>query len=535
MRKVTILALHLGYGGVEKAIVNLANCLSNKYDVEIISVYRLYDEPAFDLNDSVKVKYLIKEKPNKLELKKAVRSLNPFKILRETFFSIKVLYKRQKHMKKAIKDCSSDIIVSSRILFNNWLKKSHKVSIIRIGWEHNHHNNNKKYIKKLVNSCKNLDYLVNVSEELNNFYSNKLKDLKCKSVFIPNIVEKNGKESNLKGKNIISIGRLENEKGFLDLIDIFHGVLKTNPDWKLNLVGDGKQRNLIEEKVRSYGIEKSVNILGYRDEKYINNLLNSQSIYVMTSYTESFGIVLIEAMNKGIPCIAFNSAQGAKEIIKNNTNGYLIKNRNKKLMEEKINYLINNYSERVRLGSNAINVGQKYEPNVIFNKWDKIIKKRDNRDIKVLFISSTGGHLSELLQLESMFDEYNYHIITEKTKSTLSLKNKYGKRIDYLVYGTKSRFLSYMYKFPYNCIKSLFLYIKIKPKVIVTTGAHTAVPMCYIGKLFGTKIIFIETLANIETRTLSGRMVYPIANIFIVQWENMLKFYPKSILGGKMY
>jgi UDP-N-acetylglucosamine:LPS N-acetylglucosamine transferase len=154
---------------------------------------------------------------------------------------------------------------------------------------------------------------------------------------------------------------------------------------------------------------------------------------------------------------------------------------------------------------------------------------------KVLFISSTGGHLSEMLQLKSMFDKYDYHIITEKTKSNLKLKDQYSGRVDYLVYGTKSHMLSYLYKFPYNCLKSFYLYFKIRPKYIVTTGAHTCVPMCYIGKLFGSKIIYIESFANIHTRTLSGRMVYPIADLFVVQWESMLKFYPKAKLGGWIY
>lgn len=153
---------------------------------------------------------------------------------------------------------------------------------------------------------------------------------------------------------------------------------------------------------------------------------------------------------------------------------------------------------------------------------------------KVLFIASTGGHLSELLQLKSLLNKYNAYLITEKTKSTISLKNKF-KKVNYLVYGTKDHKLSYIFKFSYNCIKSLLLYIKIRPKVIVTTGTHTAVPVCYIGKLFGSKIIFIETFANSKTKTLSGKLVYPIADTFIVQWESMLELYPNAIYGGWIY
>ncbi|MEA5017671.1 MAG: PssD/Cps14F family polysaccharide biosynthesis glycosyltransferase [Erysipelotrichaceae bacterium] len=155
--------------------------------------------------------------------------------------------------------------------------------------------------------------------------------------------------------------------------------------------------------------------------------------------------------------------------------------------------------------------------------------------MKVLFIASTGGHLSELLQLKPMFNDFDYHLVTEKTKMTIDMKEQYGKRIDYLIFGSKDHLFSYIFKFSFNCLKSLWLYIKIKPKFIITTGTHTAVPICYIAKLFKTKIIYIETFANIETKTMTGKMIYPIADLFIVQWESMLKLYPKAIYKGWIY
>lgn len=162
------------------------------------------------------------------------------------------------------------------------------------------------------------------------------------------------------------------------------------------------------------------------------------------------------------------------------------------------------------------------------------IKKKNKKKDRVLFIASTGGHLSELLQLNSLFSKYDSYLITEKTKSTINLKEKYSK-VNYLVYGTKDHLFIYMFKFLYNCVKSLVLFIKIRPKAIVTTGTHTAVPICYIGKLFRKKIIFIETFANRTSKTLSGKLVYPIADTFIVQWKEMLKLYPKAIYGGWIY
>jgi UDP-N-acetylglucosamine:LPS N-acetylglucosamine transferase len=154
---------------------------------------------------------------------------------------------------------------------------------------------------------------------------------------------------------------------------------------------------------------------------------------------------------------------------------------------------------------------------------------------KVMFISSTGGHLSEMMQLAPMFNKYESFIITEKTKSNMYLKDKYPNKVGYMVYGTKSNMLLYPFKLLYNCFKSLFYYIKIRPKVIITTGAHTAGPMCCIGKLFGSKIVYIETLANISTKTITGRVIYHFADLFIVQWESMLKLYPKAVYGGWIY
>ena len=153
---------------------------------------------------------------------------------------------------------------------------------------------------------------------------------------------------------------------------------------------------------------------------------------------------------------------------------------------------------------------------------------------KVMFISSTGGHLTELLEMSPLFKDYDYSLITEKTKSNLYLKEKF-QNVHYLVYGTKSHLFTYLFKFTYNIFKSFYLFLKIRPDVVVTTGTHTAVSMCYIAKLFRKKVIYIETLANRETKTMAGKLIYPIADYFLVQWESMLKLYPKAIYIGLLF
>lgn len=152
---------------------------------------------------------------------------------------------------------------------------------------------------------------------------------------------------------------------------------------------------------------------------------------------------------------------------------------------------------------------------------------------KVMFISSVGGHLTQMLQLSSIFNNYKYVLVTEKTEVTKNLNQKY--HTEFLLYGSRQYIVSYLFKFTLNIIKSLYLFLKYRPKVIITTGTHTAVPMCYIGWLFRRKVIFIESFAKRTSPTLSGRLVYPIASVFVVQWESMLKFYPKAQYWGWIY
>ena len=100
----------------------------------------------------------------------------------------------------------------------------------------------------------------------------------------------------------------------------------------------------------------------------------------MTSYTESFGIVLIEAMSHGVPCIAFDSAEGAREIINSGENGYLIKNRNFDAMIMKINDLISNEKERIKIGKQARESVKKYTSDIVGEEWITLIEESDIYD-----------------------------------------------------------------------------------------------------------------------------------------------------------
>ena len=371
MKRVTILALHLGYGGIERAITDLANSLVNDYIVEIVSTYKVYDKPVNRLDRKVKVIYLTDLKPNDKEFKKYLKRFRLISAFKEGLKSIKILKLKKELMINYIKECKSEVIISTRDIHNEWLGLYGSNDSLKIGWEHNHHHGNEKYAKKIIESVSNLDYFVTVSKDLTAFYKDKVKP-KC--VYIPNLVEKSTVHSDLNGKNLISVGRLSNEKGFLDLIDVFSLVHMKYPDWKLHIVGDGDDKEKIIHKINKHNLSDSVVLHGFLDKEKLNKLLIQSSVYVMTSFTESFGIVLLEAFSYGIPCVAFDSAEGACELISNNWDGYLIKDRNYDEMAKRICHLIDKYPRRYIMGQNGLKKANQYSLEEVRNKWIKIIK-----------------------------------------------------------------------------------------------------------------------------------------------------------------
>ena len=378
MKKISILTLHMGYGGIEKSIASLANILCKKYKVEIACTYKLYDEPVFDLDERVTIKYLVDGYvPNKREFLKYLKQKRFIKTFKEGLKSIKILHLRRKTMVNYIKNTNSNVIISTKDVFDRWLGDYGSPKAKKIGWEHNHHHNNKQYALNIIRSCRKLDYLVLVSRDLNRFYKKEMRNYPCKCICIPNVIEKMpGRLAKLENKKLISVGRLSREKGYMDLLKIYTSLVKRYPDWTLDIIGDGAEKDRLEKYIKKNNLENNVILHGFQDKKYIDKLLNESSIYLMTSHTESFGIVLIEAMSHGVPCIAFSSAEGAKEIIKSGKNGYLIKNRNYNAMIKKVIDLIKNEDMRKEIGKAARYSVKKYTTEVVEEKWYRLIEKK---------------------------------------------------------------------------------------------------------------------------------------------------------------
>ncbi len=214
--------------------------------------------------------------------------------------------------------------------------------------------------------------------DYDNYYKYFLKNV----YIMPNPVSFNSinKIANRK-KIILASGSLDrwSIKGFDNLLEIFANVVKKHPDWKLAIAGSGDEgKKYLIQLAGELDIENNIDFLGFC--KNIDKVMQSSSIFIVTSRYEGFSMVLVEAMSQGCSCISYDCIAGPGEIIENGIDGILVENQNIHKMSSEINRLIEKEELQLFLAENAINSVRRFSVEKVGNKWidliDKVIKKR---------------------------------------------------------------------------------------------------------------------------------------------------------------
>lgn len=133
--------------------------------------------------------------------------------------------------------------------------------------------------------------------------------------------------------------------------------------------------------------------------------------------------------------------------------------------------------------------------------------------------------------LEPLMEKYDSIVLTEKT----DYYSKLTYKKHYLLRQVNRKEKLFIFSLIFNALKSLFIYMKEKPNVIICTGVLAMIPMCLLVKLFGGKLIYIESFAKITSPTKTGSFLYKYADRFYVQWESMLEFFPDAVFIGGIY
>ena len=148
--------------------------------------------------------------------------------------------------------------------------------------------------------------------------------------------------------------------------------------------------------------------------------------------------------------------------------------------------------------------------------------------MKLCIACSAGGHLSEIQQVQDYYKKHPYFFISFRRfdSEDLAKKNKV-----YFVADPKRNPLDLIRNF----LQSFFILLKEKPDAVISTGAGAALPALFIAALMGKKTVFIESFCRINSPSLSGRIAYRFAGLFLVQWKQNLKFFPKAKYKGAVF
>ncbi|HFI0047394.1 TPA: glycosyltransferase family 4 protein [Streptococcus suis] len=359
MKKLLIFVNSMNaFGGIERVIANLSNRFTSYYDVTIL--VKDLPKSAYQLNEKVKIESLncplIMNMGSRLQ-----------RILSVPINSILSIIKLRKYFKNSDFD----------VVYTAFPTNSLEVYLA-----------SKKYRKKLVASEHASYYAYNsIYKKIKEYLYPKLafisvptkmdteiyKMLGYNAIYIPHLTTYGKNENNsLLEKTIINVGRLTSDKQQMMLLEIWQILNKKIPnnEWKLQIIGSGEEEENLQNFISSNDI-KNVEMVPHTSR--IADYYSASSLFVFTSRMEGFGMVLLEAMSFGLPCISFDCPSGPRDIIDEGKNGFLIPCYDKELFAEKIcQYIMSTSDDKKKLGYEAIKKVENWDNNQIIKKWTSI-------------------------------------------------------------------------------------------------------------------------------------------------------------------
>lgn len=376
-------------GGIQRCVCMLSNELIKRgINVDILCVNKFNDGKfAFELSNKVNVKYVKKVTLINKCLFFWTRFLKnidfKYGIFRkfprfQKFIHVKAKYSRNKNIISQINEGEYDYVIATGgaliLILGCYLKK---IKSKIIGWQHSSciayfgdedKNKNYKYLSKLYHTIikEMYKYITLTQVDVKWFEDN--MNFECECIYNMKTFDTNS-ITTLENKKFISVGRLVQEKNFDLLVEAFSIFSKKNDEWILNIYGDGEEKKHLNQKIKDLKLTKRVFINDF--EKNIYEKYLDSSIFITTSKIEGFGLVLIEAMECGLPVITTNIP--AFEELINKENGYIIDKNTADCLAQYMLKLVEEPEIMKKISLNNKKEAKKYSSETIVNKWLKIL------------------------------------------------------------------------------------------------------------------------------------------------------------------
>jgi len=367
-------------GGMERVLTQKVNYLASRgYNIDIVTTEQNGRKPYFELYNNINV----------IDLNLNFNDDFNKGIIKKIFYHFIKLRKYKKSLQLFINNNNYDIIISlcgKEIEFISSFKNKAKI-IGELHFSQNYKEqfltarNNSfiiKFIGKVltrmfIKSTKELNRLVVLTKEDENVWNKTNNNI----VQIYNSCPFNDYfHHELVIKRFISVGRLDAQKGYDYILDVWKSVTAEFPDWILDIYGQGEWHNLLQNKIKDLRLSKNVFLRGISNN--IKEEYRKSYGYILTSRYEGFGMVLVEGMSQGLPCVAFNCKSGPGEIVDDFQNGFLVEVGDVEKMANRIKELIKDPDKRNSFSKASVEKAKLFDQDHIMEQWQTLFKSLCN-------------------------------------------------------------------------------------------------------------------------------------------------------------
>jgi glycosyltransferase involved in cell wall biosynthesis len=366
-----------GMSGVVRTVFTLAGYLATRYEVEVVAVMRLGERgPFFRVPAGVRVTSL--DRPvsagDRVVVRVARRLLRhvPSALIHPADVSAgsmslwtDLLFVRRLRR-------TGGVVITTRPSLNIVVSQLSRPSVVTIGQEHMFYAHRPAVLQAAISRyCGGLDAMVSLTETDRHRYRDALPP-GSRVEAIPNAVPRHGgPPSELTGKVVMGAGRLTRQKGFDRLTDAFAEVARAEPEWQAKIYGRGPRREKLQTHIDNQGLTDRVRLAGA--VKDLGKVMDRASIFVLSSRYEGFPMVLIEAMSKGLPVVAFDCPTGPADVVEDGVVGFLIPDGDVDALSAAIIELIRDEPKRRRFGAAAAERAASYDISAIGPRWDRLL------------------------------------------------------------------------------------------------------------------------------------------------------------------
>jgi N-acetylglucosaminyldiphosphoundecaprenol N-acetyl-beta-D-mannosaminyltransferase len=363
MKKTIFFILqHLCIGGVEICVVNVANALIKRgYRVVFLSLLQ-NNELSEGINPKIEIVYLTSLDGGKASL--------IYKLKRRLLCSWA--------LRKKLKTIKDAIVVSTRNEYSIIISKVVTDDNLRLAQLHHDYIDKKGMVKDFRKRYMNIDYFLILTDDVRSEIVAIMKGYNnhTKCVTVPNFYPDKTiplLKSNNRNDIALAVGRLSSEKGFLRLVDVWKLVNECSKGkYQLYIVGEGNERVAIESRIKELELQGSVKLVGFLPNSGVRQLMQEVKVYCMSSYTEAFSLVLLEAMNNGLPQVAFDVRVGPRNLMNDDETGYLVSDGDLETYSSKIVELFENSGQWTKMSEASRTRADLFNEDKIINKWEQI-------------------------------------------------------------------------------------------------------------------------------------------------------------------